>query len=493
MYPYFNILILLQLKFQLIKAEVKCPCFDRSGLSSTLNSQNDIELHEDSSCSKTGGNPNTDLRIRWDDRNKPDNGGFPIPILYEVEYDTYYSYYSCRNGDAISSEISKKEADVCFNLLQETCTKIEAQEQVECPCFDPSRLSWAENTENGLSVDIRRDDSCGSKNGDPNTDLEIVWEHFDELDLFPKNPTPINYYNFPNVVGATYNPKRASYECRGDDIKRLISKEEAKVCFNMVKETCEKIEENICPCFDLEDLLSNAKKIEEGEYILDQDKTCRQGLAPAAYGIVLQDRCLSGAPFCPIISIGVMNDYPACFSESAIVSKTSESGAKHCKRMLDTVCGGLTLSRLEDSQCIDDMDFKMNGSSYKDCKWLSSHPPSQIYGICRKKDRRTGKRIFETCRKTCGYCNQCEDQDNYFFNGREGSNIKGCDWVGQDLSRCVIEGVSESCAGTCETKCCKDDTGFRFKHNGKKKACGYIATLNPKQRQDLCSPLKVAS
>jgi hypothetical protein len=265
-------------------------------------------------------------------------------------------------------------------------------------------------------------------------------------------------------LSATYDTVNQIYECRNDDVRSKITANEALQCHNLLKSTCQKIEDRICPCYSMSQLAKAEIRIRKGADVIDAARSC---VIPTKefdkYGLYqISDFNSNGLPCddCTTIMFAVQNEN-ACFDGTDIVRMINVGQRMHCFNMMQNACSSMepllsdvTLPILP--ECHDEIEYRVDLREDRDCQWVGE----DLKKRCRRSDSSTGKRVFEHCRKTCGYC-ACKDDENFLLNGESGNN---CDWVGQDpVTRCALdESVRNSCVATCSTKCCKNSEKFKL-------------------------------
>lgn len=266
-------------------------------------------------------------------------------------------------------------------------------------------------------------------------------------------------------LSATYDTFNERYECTREDMVFTLNAKEALMCHNLLKSTCQMMEERICPCYSLSDLVQAEQRILDGSTIIDESKSC---VIPTErndkYGVYqIGDFDTMGRPCdgCTTIMFAVQNEN-MCFDGTDIVRTINLSQKNHCFAMMENMCSAIDVQASPDeeesfvSACTDDAEFREEGSERRSCDWVGENPKKR----CKRYDSKTGKRVFEFCRKTCGTC-ACRDDENFRYNGLSDQN---CDWVGQDAeARCALdESIRNNCIATCSTDCCKDNEDFKY-------------------------------
>jgi len=323
------------------------------------------------------------------------------------------------------------------------------------------------------------------------TEIKFYW-----TDIDPEQ-RPLTSWLNEEIDGIAYNYLSAQYDpnddgnniCGSSDTLRKISSAEAEVCYNLLKDTCEIVAERSCPCFSLGSLSVAEDSIRAGDTILDQEKSC---VEPAGdhdqYGLFQIDEDNQSQIAFTVNGIGDM-----CLMDSDIAVSVNTDQGFHCKKMMTYACAALDLPKGDGGQakCHDDPDFLFNGNRRKDCAWVGGDKKK-----CRKMNRGTGKRVFEFCRASCGYC-ACEDDENFHVNGQAD---KDCAWVADNAEdRCAMAGVSEHCIQACShrTKCCEDNADFKWWGNHKHD-CEWVAgngksSKSNKRREARCGKKAIAA
>ena len=298
---------------------------------------------------------------------------------------------------------------------------------------------------------MHREKSCHLDESDP-TKLQLLWASTNSSDWEKSTRVPsIDGVRYTNLVARYDQDDSTRNFCgKGDTQQQDISTAQAQACFDLLKISCEKFRERVCPCFSLGDLVLANGRIREGDMILNQDKTCSAADAGEFYGLWM------GATF------AVHDDKQSCLDGTDLVITTSYDQGFHCFGMMSYTCSGLSLSRTENLKCKDDTDFRFKKHRNKNCAWVGNDKN----GRCGKNVGSTGQRVFQFCKATCGYC-KCQDDSNFYFNGQED---KGCAWVAAESTtestaeRCAsLEGVSDHCLATCAgAECCEDNPEFEY-------------------------------
>ncbi len=273
-----------------------------------------------------------------------------------------------------------------------------------------------------------------------------------------------------NYLSATYDPESSVYSCTRNDYRLFdITPAEAQACMDKIQHTCDHVLPLLCE-IDLPYLESLIQDADSGTLLLDQDQSCitneLEALSPTTLGIYSKDST-------PKTKAGIEKSENRYFFDSDEASDLENvDQGTHCENLISSTCSNWKMTREVDKSCTDDPDFVLHGNiiqedieivgdfvsgthhDIKNCEWVVDNKR------CGHKDRVTGKRAFEFCRKSCGYCN-CSDNPEFRFNGQKD---KDCSWVAQDsATRCLLEEVSDACITTCNTSCCKDDTDFLYK------------------------------
>ena len=361
-------------------------------------------------------------------------------------------------------------------------------EQVTCPCID-SVLDDKLINSGALEIDLHRTRSCVSN--EPDAMERIYWTPIDPNERPSANIVrPIDGVKY-NYIKAIYDPKSSYYSCTRNDMRLdYITSQQAKACIDLLRHTCDNVKPQLCG-FDVTFMESIKKSVSDGGMTLDQDMTCKQPTSREEneYGIYTKHSSVKRK-----VAISYDKDEIIVDSESREVSN-QEQGT-HCTDLIASTCSGWKLTRNEESQCMDDPNFRLHaniieeeleavkdlftgtGRTVKNCEWVA-----EDLTRCRAKSK-SGRRVFESCRQTCGYCT-CSDNEGYRFNGQAD---KGCEWIKQDSSeRCSLEGASEHCKTSCGTKCCEDNPNFRFQKE-EHKTCGWAR----KNRAQRCTKRAVA-
>jgi len=286
--------------------------------------------------------------------------------------------------------------------------------------------------------------------------------------------------------------------CRGNGSENTdLNEEQANSCLEVLQDACTNtLRKSVCPCYSHVDIKTLNQRIGDVDMVLDQEKTCNADYSSTAfYGIhEISDVDLSGnsCPQCSKVSYAALKTSGCVVGNDTgapehrflrPIIQTNQFQSMHCHAMMDDMCSNLKLSRGADLGCEDDDEYQFRHRDGKNCPWAGEKNKELR---CSKMDTvHGGKRVFESCRSTCGYCD-CEDNTSFRFNASED---KDCNWVKADAAnRCALYGVSDHCKSTCGAKCCRDDLSFQHK--------GFIncswAGKNPKRKKFRCAKKVVA-
>lgn len=333
----------------------------------------------------------------------------------------------------------------------------------ECPCFSIAEgLNWANTKIAGPTVDFHRPTSCF-------VDRPKITINFAYLNQERADASGPGFYRIVegvvyNHVSATYDTVNERYECSSEDTIRTITAKEALMCHNLLKSTCQTMEDRICPCYSMSDLAMAEQRIQQGTTKIDTTKSCvtptdqydKYGL----YEIGNYDTMGFPCDGCTTIMFAVQNSN-SCFHGSDIVRTINPGQRIHCQNLMQKTCSYMDalLPSLDDPSpplCHDDADFREEGIPERSCEWVSKDARKR----CKKYDAKTGKRVFEYCRKTCGTC-ACVDDDSFQFKDDPNQN---CAWVKDDPeTRCALdESIKSNCIATCSSDCCKDNEDFEY-------------------------------
>jgi hypothetical protein len=341
--------------------------------------------------------------------------------------------------------------------------------EATCPCFGPSNgLQWANLKIAGSIVDIHRPSSCAMNNS---ASISINYVHLDAartvFDGIPysNRVDGVKY----NHLSATFDPFKEKYECGEEDMIREISAAEAEACHTLLKDTCETLKQNICPCYSVQDLIQVEKGVVKKEVQIFGEKTCTVSKTDSpfsVYGVFeVSDIDLSGHPCdkCVKNTFGIQQD-GSC-SSTDIVQQAVGGQANHCRRIMDHSCAVLNFSKqavaTDATSCADEAAFFKDGKPSKNCvTWVAADPKRR----CKKPaNKQSDKRVFEFCRETCGYCackdeldaNCCKDDPKFLYWGLPEID---CAWASgrasqnkekKRVSRCKLTRVASNCPETC--------------------------------------------
>lgn len=330
-----------------------------------------------------------------------------------------------------------------------------------CPCFSLTNgLQWANTKLAGATVDIHRRSSCFVE--EPKLTINYAYLSGNDIDEslgFHRVIDGVVYHH----LSATYDTVNKRYECSREDTTTTLNAKEALMCHNLLKSTCQNIEQRICPCYSMSDLVDAEQRILDGTTVIDETKSCvvpterndKYGL----YEIGNYDTMGRPCDGCTTIMFAVQNEN-ICFDGSDIVRTINFSQKNHCYTMMQNMCSSMDIQPSPDEsfipKCKDDAEFREDGIESRDCEWVSEDSDRR----CKKYDNKSGKRVFEFCRMTCGTC-ACQDDENFRFDNVQTQN---CDWVAEDVeTRCALdESIRQHCIATCSSDCCKDDESFQF-------------------------------
>jgi len=336
-----------------------------------------------------------------------------------------------------------------------------------CPCFSiTDGLQFANTKLAGSTVDFHRRSSCHVE--EPQITINYAYLHeYNVNPLFGGFSLPIDGVVYHHV-SATYDTLNKRYQCSKQDTVRTITAKEALFCHNLLKSTCQTMEQRMCPCYGMSDLAEAEQRIVDGTTVIDTSKSC---VMPTErndqYGVFeIGNYDSMGRPCdgCTTIMFAVQNEN-MCFDGSDIVRTINLSQKNHCFAMMQNMCSSMenqfeNVSSPDVSAvvpaCRDDAEFRADGNERRTCEWVSRDSKKR----CKRYDNNTGKRVFEFCRMTCETCT-CQDDDNFRFNGNP---VMDCDWVAQDVeARCALdESIRKNCIVTCSSDCCRDNEKFGY-------------------------------
>ena len=352
--------------------------------------------------------------------------------------------------------------------------------RVECPC--KFGLGWAYTKNLVLDVDIHRESSCTNEN----STLQLNWTYLDrsEQQLRMKYPNYLRMdgiaYNHASVTyddGSTRDEGKGRYQCEMEDMIKVITADQARICREQLEYACSRAENSVCPCYSLSDLVLAEAQIFDDEIILDREMSCVRPLTrdEGQYGIFqvrIEDNDKTGAwsynrnSSFPLYTVD--NSMDMCHGERAQgegrSSRIYESQALHCRRLMQESCTSLVNEPyMVEPKCTDDDNFAFKRVKAKHCSWVAEDPDDR----CRRLDRRVNKAAFESCRKTCKMC-ACEDDPDFRLSAKccqDNPHFKiwgkdGCDFVkdrGKQTSesimkrnnRCARKIFANNCPFTC--------------------------------------------
>lgn len=214
----------------------------------------------------------------------------------------------------------------------------------ECPCFSTDDLNFLDTTRmeaRVVDIDIHRKWSCKT---DESGKISLRWAYID-----PERRTKSRFV-LP-VDGVKYNLHTARYSledpsknlCGSEDwLMGDLTAQDAKSCFDLLKDTCEILDDVLCPCFSLGDLELAEDRIVEGELILDEGVSCNAD--STFYGLYQKSNYNSLGDLCdmcttPLLTVNA--EQGGCMNGSDIVYKINEIQTLHCLRMMNDACAAL--------------------------------------------------------------------------------------------------------------------------------------------------------
>jgi len=266
-----------------------------------------------------------------------------------------------------------------------------------CSCFSATDgLIWANQKSLFLTVDVDRDTSC--KMGNP--ELIIDWASLDrsQWPAYDKDQTPVPYQR----LYAVHDTKTDNYQCGRDGEPKKIGASEALACKEILTDVCtDHVDDSVCPCYSLADLVRTEDKIDTGDFIAHEN-TCSK-TAGGGYGIYQKGGGMMNCETCSVFWY-THNDADSCAFEGDIMQETNDAQLNHCRMLMATTCKKLGAPSSEpepEPLCEDSATFTFKGIRRKDCAWAGRGNSDKR---CSKNDPVTGMRVFEHCPETCGTC-----------------------------------------------------------------------------------------
>ncbi len=342
-----------------------------------------------------------------------------------------------------------------------------------------------------MEIDLHRQKSCLQVKSPQPRGQRIYWTPLDPNER-PKTIIirPIDGVKF-NYLMAKSDPVNNRYSCFRNDMKfHDITFQEFEACMALLDNVCENVFPNLCK-FDVTTMEKVKESASNGELMLDQRNSCKPPQAEEEYlGIYNREAETVAA---------LSFDQTSYIYNSGPLDITHEEEGLHCKNLIDATCSAWDLTWEEEPYCTDDPNFILHGSPVqkvedlisgntnvkKNCDWIAKNKR-----MCTIKSRDTGKRAFEACRKSCGYCS-CADNKKYLFNGQP---EKDCNWIKEDsTTRCTLDGAENNCRATCNIteKCCEDDPKFYY-NKEPKRDCKWAA-MNKIRKSARCGKRPVAA
>jgi len=379
-----------------------------------------------------------------------------------------------------------------------------------CPCFERGDLAFYQNEIIHNRADLVST-SCNEVVDDSTVTVSLVMRYIENEDEFatkdvqamqtmqtinpPPGADPKKFLrgwsveaHLPSDLGQC---NRLPMELLGPFPLKNIN-----TCQMFIRDACTLLKRAMCPCYDLDDIMKLRDKIaNDPDFVLDMEKSCKDpnsndGLP---YGIYQKDveititqssltdrmhiynvggkQSYSSLTFKDELKFGVGvkgSGETVCHDGSDMARPDLDAlQSTHCHSLMEYLCESLELSSGADrnnptvpDRSADDESYRKNGREKQTCKFLTRTALRKRRN-CKKRDKNTGKLVFEHCRESC-YAGSCVDDGDFFFNGQKD---KDCDWVAKNKAYCVDDYVARSCVSACDTECCRDDPDFKFDHN----------------------------
>lgn len=240
-------------------------------------------------------------------------------------------------------------------------------------------------------------------------------------------------------------------------------------CKAQLETQCTETKEKLCPCLDLEAIVRlQGRLANDPKFAIDIEKSCRKpdmdGSFFGLYQTIRNSRY--DLPQIGISRTPTFDTVGDCYQGSdAVFLIETEHQFMHCASLLDYLCSGLNIPKLEELSCKDEEGYMKDGKVWKTCENIIGEEGHEDRS-CTNNDSASEKRVFQHCRASCGTC-KCMDDPKYFYNGQED---KGCDWIAEDAEeRCEDEGAAKHCIQACSSKCCIDSSERRGNEGRKSK------------------------
>ena len=289
---------------------------------------------------------------------------------------------------------------------------------------------------------------------------------------------------------------------------------EMEACIDTLNLACYKAQTaTTCPCFSTENISNFVNKLNSTIYnpsfVLDLDKSCKdeemnEGLPYGLY--TKKDRYeyqdIKTLQFAADVNNNKMMNRCHRYSQAPQIVPSSQQH-EDCVSKLNDVCSSLKILPKE-KLCNDEEDYTYKSKWWATCNRIANNhmPRWKQHRNCNRFDYKTGKYVFEHCRKSCQSCKcRTSDDPDFRFNGIE---ERTCTWIA-NLSKkvkadfCQDIDVATKCQNACGKGCCKDNTNIRFKikrkspDNGRNQILRLSCSdIGNREWVDLCKKKKVA-
>jgi len=355
-----------------------------------------------------------------------------------------------------------------------------------CSCFSTSDIMWAYKKSLFLTVDVDRETSC--KMDRP--EVIIDWASLDrsQWPAYDKDQTPVPYQR----LYAVHDTSKDNYQCGRDGEPKKIGASEALACKEILADVCtNRVENGVCPCYSLADLVRTEDRIDTGNFIAHEN-TCSNKTG-SFNGIYQKGGGMMNCETCSVFWY-THNNAGSCGHEGDIMRRTNNAQQGHCRMLMANTCKKLEAPSIPSPEpepepepkplCSDSATFTFNRNSRKTCKWAGR---GNSKNRCARNDPETSMRVFEHCPKTCGKC-ACRDDPMFFARNNK---IRNCAWAGARYTRgrCRnVEGMADNCLQTCSgrsfsKKCCKDNKYFKYKN--RPEGCGWVNNYGRKDADSI--------
>lgn len=337
--------------------------------------------------------------------------------------------------------------------------------EAKCPCFGQfNGLQWANLKIAGSLVDIHRPSSCAMNNNAISMNYVYNKAARKELEGIPFSGM-IDGVHY-NHLGAIFDAVNDTYECSEDDVHQEISAAEAEACHKLLTDTCANLVQNICPCYSVHDLIQVERDAVNNKVEISGEKTCTESDAESSvYGLFE----VSDVDRSVTTRFGIQQNGDYCFDGSEDPQETSGLQAIHCQILMKDSCDVIKVRKPEvgtevgtdEASCEDDASFLGNGRAARTCaSWVTEDPKRR----CKKK-LKSGKRVFEFCRETCGYCackdetdtNCCKNNPKFLFWDIPDLD---CVWAAGDKSKNKAKKRAKRCKYTAVARNCPEMCGM---------------------------------